>query len=155
MTVRIICVGNRFVPQDAAGPAVYSLLRAGELPAGVELIDGGIAGLDLLRWVEGARRVVFVDALCEPPGREVGAGVVLLTCEEVAARAGMEPGGAYGHAAGLSALLRLIPAVCSPPPEVLVVGVRAKYGEAAPPAALDLAAARALAACGPACEVAP
>ena len=135
MTVRVICVGNRYVEADAAGPAVHDLLRSRCLPEGVELIDGGIAGLDLLRWIEGARRVVFVDAVS---GLEATDGVTVLRGAEVASLAeGADA--ACGHAAGIPALLRLAPLVCDPPlPEVLLVGVEAGAG----PAALARAAER-------------
>jgi len=139
MMVRVICVGNRYVAADAAGPAVHDLLRARGLPEGVELIDGGIAGLDLLRWLEGAQRVVFVDSVS---GLETQQGVTVLQGEEVAAMAG----GAQGHAAGIPELLRLAPAVCEPPlPEVLLVGVEAGAG----PRALDRAAERVLTCAAP------
>ena len=46
--VRIICVGNRLVAADAAGPQVHDRLAGRPLPPGVELVDGGLQGLDLL-----------------------------------------------------------------------------------------------------------
>jgi Ni,Fe-hydrogenase maturation factor len=41
VTKRIICIGNRHVAGDAAGPQVYERLRERALPPGVELVDGG------------------------------------------------------------------------------------------------------------------
>lgn len=113
---RIICVGNRQVPGDDLGPNVHDLLAGGPLPRDVELIDGGLQGLNLLSVVEGAGRAVFVDALegfCEP-------GTVLtLTRHQVAAVAG----GPWGHHAGLPYLFHILPQVCDGTvPEVLLVG---------------------------------
>ncbi len=115
---RIICVGNRFHAQDAAGPAVYDRLASHSIPDDVEVIDGGLAGLDLLRFVEDAERVVFVDAVIGLSGT---VGVVILdradACRYAAAAA-------YGHAAGLTYLLQALPHVCEGAiPEVHLVGI--------------------------------
>ena len=45
---RIICVGNRHSAADAAGPLVYERLARMERPLDIEVIDGALAGLDLL-----------------------------------------------------------------------------------------------------------
>ncbi len=114
---RIVCVGNRLRPDDAAGPSVFDQLSVTNLPADVEVVEGGLAGLDLLRVVEGSDRVVFVDQVS---GAVAERGVAVLKAEDVAACAPA----AYDHAAGLPYLLRVLPAVCAGPvPEVLVVGV--------------------------------
>ena len=113
---RIICVGNRLVGSDEIGPRVCDYLARRGMPGTVSLIDGGLMGLDLLRFVEGARRVVFVDALpgFAPPGRPV-----VLDCSKAL---GEQPTG-YGHDGGLACLLRMLPAVCeSGQPEVFLVG---------------------------------
>ena len=58
---RIICIGNCYTPDDAAGPKVYDRLLQCALPNDIEVIDGGLAGLNLLRFIDNAERVVFVD----------------------------------------------------------------------------------------------
>jgi hydrogenase maturation protease len=114
---RIICIGNRYVPSDAAGFRVYQQLRDRALPPDVELVDGGLAGLDLLRWVEHVERVVFVDSLDDP---ETNAPIVVLSAGQVATLAS----GRFEHAAGLPYLLRVLPEVCDGPlPEIWLVGV--------------------------------
>ena len=111
----IICLGNRYVAGDDVGCRVFDRLSSGELPEEMELVDGGLCGLDLLRLVEGRRRVVFVDALA---GLADAGSVVVLSREQVAAYAG-----GYGHGAGLPYLLRLLPQVCATPlPEIALVG---------------------------------
>ena len=116
MTSRIICVGNQYVPGDDTGPRVYHCLAQMRLPERVEVIDGGLAGLNLLRFVEGAERVVFVDSVVGfgPPGE-----VVVLSGEEIV------PGGntGYGHNSGVAYLLQVLPSVCEgPSPELMMVG---------------------------------
>ncbi len=112
----IICVGNRFVDSDSIGPRVYDSLARREIPEDVSLIDGGLMGLDLLRFVEGARCVIFVDALngFAPPGRPV----VLDHRRALEGWPAM-----YGHDGGLEYLLRMLPALCGNGlPEIALVG---------------------------------
>lgn len=112
----IICLGNRYAAGDDIGLRVYDRLAGATLPEGMEVIDGGLLGLDLLQLMEGRRRVVFVDAVAGVT--DIGS-IVTLSQEQVAAYAG-----AYGHGAGLPYLLRMLPEVCEPPlPEITLVGV--------------------------------
>jgi hydrogenase maturation protease len=119
---RIICVGNRHVPGDDLGPRVHDLLAASPLPAGIELVDGGLRGLDLVRSIDGAGRAIFVDAVegFAQPGE-----VVLLGREEVAALSE----GRWGHDAGLPYLFHLLPRICDGEmPEVMVLGAEEPAG---------------------------
>ncbi len=123
---------------DNAGPRVHDHLVRRRLPAGLEVVDGGLAGLNLLRLAEGARRLVFVDQVrgFAPPD-----AVVVLTRE--AALAGGGAAG-FGHGGGLGYLLAALPAACEGPlPAVRVVGLEAPCTGAAVAraAALALAAA--------------
>ena len=60
---RIICIGNRFVEEDAAGLAVYDRLLEMDLPSSIQVIEGGLAGLNLLAHLEHGGRIVFVDTV--------------------------------------------------------------------------------------------
>ncbi len=114
---RIICVGNRHSAADAAGPLVYERLARMERPLDIEVIDGALAGLDLLRFVEQAERVVFVDAVRAGGSR---GRVVVLTADEAAENAPE----IYDHSAGLAYLLRALRCVSEGPlPEIWVVGI--------------------------------
>lgn len=116
MAARIICVGNRHVRSDDFGPRVYDCLTAQAVPAAVDIVDGGLGGLDLLRFLDDGRSVVFVDAVA---GFATPGGLVLLGGAEVARQCT----GGFDHAAGLPYLLRVMPAVLdSPPPAVKVIG---------------------------------
>ena len=122
----IICIGNRFVPADAAGPAVFDRLQEMQpLPAGIEIIDGGMAGLNLLPLLERGGRVVFVDAVrgFAGPGE-----VVMLERREIVSGAGC---GHFDHNAGLASVLTVLPRVCDGdlPEEIMLVGLE---GECTP-----------------------
>lgn len=129
-TKRIICVGNRYVSEDAAGPKVYERLLQGVLPLDVEVIDGGLAGLNLLRFVEGAERVVFVDSISgfirPNENKENENEIVVLEAADVASVAGNR----YEHSAGLAYLLRVLPDVCEGIiPHILLVGIEGQLDE--------------------------
>jgi hydrogenase maturation protease len=133
---RIVCVGSRLVAEDAAGPAVYDLLSARPLPKGVEVIDGGLGGLSLLRMADGAEGLVFVDAVS---GFGAPGEVLLLPAQDVAAEATPD-----GHAGGLPFLLALLPRVSDMSPgEVAVVGLEAPWDDDGLARAASLAVATA------------
>jgi hydrogenase maturation protease len=115
-TQAIICIGNRLIERDALGGRVFDALAdLPALPADTDLIDGGLKGLDLLGYVDGRCRVIFVDALDEASFEP---GVRVLTREAVAAFST-----SYGHDAGLPYLLSLLPKLCQQSlPEILLVG---------------------------------
>ncbi|MFC1679429.1 hydrogenase maturation protease [Elusimicrobiota bacterium] len=128
---RIICVGNRHASEDDTGPRVHDLLSAGPLPEGVELVDGGLAGLDLLRWIEGADRVVFVDRVKDlgRPGE-----LIVLDADGLARLEAPD----YGHADGLAYLVKAATAVCGDrTPELALVGVEGEADERTLRAAAD------------------
>ncbi|MFC1975804.1 hydrogenase maturation protease [Chloroflexota bacterium] len=122
---RIICIGNPYIPEDTAGPKVYKRLLQYTLPNDVEIIDGGLAGLDLLRFVEGAERVVFVDRVSgfgQPNSgkQDANCEIVVLDAANIASVAANR----YDHAAGLAYLLHVLPEVCeNPVPPTVLVGI--------------------------------
>ncbi len=114
---RIICIGNCYTPEDAAGPKVYDRLLQHTLPHDIEVIDGGLAGLNLLRFMDGAERVVFVDNVS---GFGQPNEIIVLEAEDVATLAGNE----YDHSSGLTYLFRVLPEVCDGAvPQILLVGI--------------------------------
>jgi len=114
---RIICIGNRYVDEDSAGPRVFDELRRRRLPEGVELVDGGLAGLDLLRWVEGCERVVFVDTVS---GFGAPGDVLLIDAPDQA----FEQPAHLDHDAGFEYLLAMAPLVVDGPAfEMVMVGL--------------------------------
>lgn len=116
MAARILCIGNRFVREDDFGPRVYDTLADMERPAAVEIVDGGLAGIDLLRFLEDGRPIIFVDAVSgfAPIGE-----ITVIDGDEIT----RQDTGPFGHEAGLPFLLRLLPAVVdNPPPRIRLVG---------------------------------
>jgi len=128
---RIVCVGNRLWAEDGAGPAVHDELRARRLDD-VELVDGGVAGLGLLRWLEGDGRVILVDGV---EGFGQPGDVLVLSAGDVAALSSGVP----DHGAGLPYLLATAPLVCEPPAQVMVVGLESPFSAGGVTRAADLA----------------
>ncbi len=117
MISRVICVGNRYAQEDSAGPLALEALAGMEIPPGVEVIEGGLAGIDLLPMVESADRVVFVDSV---KGFTDEGGQVVM--DALAAAGGVDA--AYGHGGGLAYLLKVLPRVVDGPlPELVLVGL--------------------------------
>jgi hydrogenase maturation protease len=122
---RIVCVGNRLVAGDTAGPRVHDLLVATDLPPGIELRDGGLRGLDLVSWIEGTERTVIVDATRGhgDPGE--------VTVLDPARAAACSPD-RMDHGAGVAYALAALEALSAESaPDVVVVGIEEPAGDAA------------------------
>jgi hydrogenase maturation protease len=113
---RIICIGNRFIQGDDFGPRVYSQLRERAFPDFVQVIDGGIMGLNLLRVFDECERLVFVDSLTggDSTGEvQVFEGAALWSDET-----------SYSHTSGLGYLLQADLAIRGHSlPQIFLVGV--------------------------------
>ncbi len=59
----IIGVGNLILKDEGVGVHAVRELEKIELPFGVELIDGGVATMDLLSVIQEAERIIVIDAL--------------------------------------------------------------------------------------------
>ncbi len=126
---KIICVGNRFIKSDAAGPMVYDCLKGKKIPDGVDVIDGGLAGLNLLCFVEGSKRVIFVDSVedIDMPDAVVTDKIFVFAACEMAEHLYAK---SYDHSAGLSYLLRVLPEILKDEmPETLLVGINGEYDD--------------------------
>jgi hydrogenase maturation protease len=135
--VRIICIGNRYCEADGAGPRVYDCLREKPLPAGVEVIDGGLAGLNLLALVEASACVVFVDQV-EGYGRDGD----IMVLDAVAFRDSASD--RYGHGGGVAYLLRILSTMEETDlPATTVVGIEGRADAAGIERAAQLALAAA------------
>lgn len=67
----VLGLGNPLMGDDGFGLAVLARLQGDwELPASVELVDGGTWGMNLLPLIEDAEEVIFIDAIRTgaPPG---------------------------------------------------------------------------------------
>lgn len=119
---QIICIGNRLVEDDAAGLAVYDRLKSRTLPDNIKIVEGGLAGLNLLPLLETGGRVVFVDAV----SGFTSEGNIVILDQQVLLKETSNP--AYGHGAGLPYLLTILPHVCEGklPEEITLVGLEGR-----------------------------
>ncbi len=62
LPVLVVGCGNLLRGDDAVGPTLVRHLWDRGLPDGVEIVDGGTAGMDVAFKMRGRRRVVIVDA---------------------------------------------------------------------------------------------
>lgn len=113
--VLVAGIGNVFLGDDGFGVALSRRLAAGELPAGVEVVDFGIRGMNLAYALgEGHDAAILIDA--SPRGEAPGTVYVIepdLSGEEVALDThGMDP----------VRVLRLAAELGELPPRILVVG---------------------------------
>lgn len=64
MAVLVLGIGNAVMSDDAFGVRVVAELeKQFVFPAGVEIVDGGTLGLDLLPRFEGVEKLLIIDAL--------------------------------------------------------------------------------------------
>ncbi|MDD4940759.1 MAG: HyaD/HybD family hydrogenase maturation endopeptidase [Candidatus Omnitrophica bacterium] len=60
---RIIGCGNLLFRDEGIGVHLIRYLQDKNVPADVELVDGATGGFDLLSFIEGASKVIIVDAV--------------------------------------------------------------------------------------------
>lgn len=117
----ILALGNPLRGDDGAGAAVLDALRGVDLPPGVELLDGGTAGLETVLLMQDRRRAIIIDAA--EMGREPGAWA-RFTPDQVALAAGNMAEMGTLHMAGLAEALTLGAALGVLPAEIVIFGVQ-------------------------------
>lgn len=130
---RIICIGNPLLSADAAGMRVLDALRSMKLDSEIELVEGGLGGLDLLPWFEGCCRVVLVDRVVgfAPPDT-----VLQFELANLLSHCRHE----YSHAGGLLYLLNSLPYLgLDPMPAVYFIGIEGSGSAYAVQRAAELA----------------
>ncbi|MBV8084360.1 MAG: HyaD/HybD family hydrogenase maturation endopeptidase [Chloroflexi bacterium] len=120
MTQRIVVLGlgNVIMSDEGAGVrAIQRLMKDPRLPAGVQLVDGGTMGLELLSVAYDADLLVLVDAvdLDLPPG-----AIVYLRGRELD---GMATGGSV-HQLGVADLLAALRMAGREPAAVELLGIQ-------------------------------
>jgi hydrogenase maturation protease len=116
----IIGVGNLLMGDEGLGVHVVEELNKRELPPGVEVIDGGTGGIVLLNLMEGADKVIIVDAVLggKEPGEIYVLGVDRLVKGVVKFFS--------LHEMDLLSTLRIGKELGKLPPELVLVGVEPK-----------------------------
>jgi hydrogenase maturation protease len=117
----IIGVGNLLLKDEGVGIHVAQELQRKDLPAGVEVYDGGVAGIGLLDFFRDASKLLLIDAaeMNLKPGT-----VVRFTPENVKDLGG---GGKFStHDVGLLEVLELAKALGHCPEDVVIIGIQPK-----------------------------
>ncbi len=116
----VLALGNPDRGDDGVGQAVLlDLAERGQLPANVEVLDGGLAGLETCLYLQGRRRALIIDAadMGLSPGewRSIEVTQPMLAGE-------LRPG--VVHSAGLKEALQLAAALDGLPERVTLFGVQ-------------------------------
>ncbi len=61
--IRIVCCGNPYRGDDGAGYGICKMLKKEKFPDHIEIIDGGIQGLNLLPVLDGCDTLILVDSV--------------------------------------------------------------------------------------------
>lgn len=115
----ILGVGNLLLTDDGVGiHAIQKLQAEYSLPGGVQVVDGGTCGLDLLQFLEGVDHLIIIDAarLGKSPG-----SIVRLEGDQVPAYLALKTS---PHEIGLPELLFTARLTDIYPQRVVVFGVQ-------------------------------
>jgi len=117
----VIGVGNLLLKDEGVGVHVARELKKNDLPSGIEVFDGGVAGIGLLDYLREASKVLLIDAadMNLKPG-----AVVRFTPEDVREE---KIGPRFSsHDIGLLEILQLAKALEQGPQEVVIIGIQPK-----------------------------
>ena len=115
----ILGLGNPLRGDDGVGPAVIEWLNQQDLPDGVEAIDGGTSGLNIVSILMGRERAIIVDAanVGQVPGRWVRFAPDVAQLKDNDATLSL-------HSAGLGEALALGAALDVLPRTIIIYGVQ-------------------------------
>ena len=114
--VLVLGVGNLLRGDEGIGIHVVETMASMELPAGVEVLDGGTAGLDLVDDISGRELVVIVDAI--QSDQPSGSIVRLRGSQSLLDHAGMSM-----HDAGVASALAACKFTGDVPTKVVMIGI--------------------------------
>lgn len=118
MDILVLGVGNLLLSDEGVGVRALEVIeKRYEIPEGVELLDGGTSGMELLGYIQGRDALIIIDAVTcdEPPG-----SIVRMEGDQVPAlfRKKISP-----HQLGLSDLLAAARLTDSLPKTVVLFGI--------------------------------
>lgn len=118
--VLVLGIGNELARDDGVGVIAARVLQQERLPDGVEVVEGGAGGFDLVFELEGRRRAIIIDAadMGAPPGTVRGFALDDVETELVTLHASL-------HQVGLPDVLEIARLV-GPLPDVWIIGVQPK-----------------------------
>jgi hydrogenase maturation protease len=118
-SVAVLGMGNLIYSDDGAGlRALWTLEKDPRLPAGVDLVDGSLAGLPVVSLVGNAERLLILDAVYV--GAEPGT-VVRLGDDDLRGILG----GADVHQLGVPDLISALRLMGKMPREMVLLGIQA------------------------------
>ncbi len=114
----VVGVGNTILSDDGLGVHAARLLQSDpRVPAGVEILDGGTLGLELVPYVSDASRILFLDAV--DSGSSPGT-YVRMTGGELLGLSG----GFSVHQLGIADLIAVLALASTKPQDIVVLGVQ-------------------------------
>ena len=116
----VLGIGNILLSDEGVGVRVIEAMAGLDVPPGVELVDGGTSGADLVDLIADRRKLIVVDAM--DAGAEPGT-VFRLGPDDLAPDEG-EP--ISLHQLGLVESLLIARCLKCPPQEVVIFGVQPK-----------------------------
>lgn len=115
----ILTLGNPLRGDDGIGAAIFARLKKECLPASVDLVDGGIAGLETVLLLQGYQRAIIIDAA--DMGLKPGSWRSFTLDEVVLGQADIE---GTLHSVGLAEALTLGAALNMLPEEIVIYGIQ-------------------------------
>jgi len=115
--ILVLGIGNTMLKDEGIGVRVAEKMMEMSLPPEVEVMDGGIKGLDLLYYIEGRKKVIVVDAVKAgaPPGT-----LFRFTDNDIAAKKGVMRS---AHGIDFSDVIAVARFTGTKPDEVIFLGV--------------------------------
>jgi hydrogenase maturation protease len=115
--ILILGIGNILLKDEGVGVRVAETMMKMELPPDVEVMEGGVKGLDLIDYIEGRDKVVVVDAVKtgSPPGT-----LFRFTDKDLAAKKGIMRS---AHGIDFSDVVAVSGFLGSKPEEIIFLGV--------------------------------
>ncbi len=118
--IMVVGVGNSIQMDDGVGIHVLRELEKHDLPEEVELFDGGTLGIDLMPYLEGREKLIFIDSV----KAEMAPGTIFkfqpddLTYDDAPKTS--------VHQIGLIESLQMISLIGKSPDKVIIFGIQPK-----------------------------
>ena len=121
--VLILGIGNILLRDEGVGVRTIEAMAGLDLPEGVETLDGGTSGADLVYEVAGRRKLIVIDAT---DAQAAPGAVFRLTLDDLLAES---RGSISLHELGLTETLTIARQLGCPPREVVIFAVQPKVVE--------------------------
>lgn len=118
--IMVVGVGNSIQMDDGVGIHVLNELKNYDLPEEVELFDGGTLGIDLMPYIEGREKLIFIDSVKagQKPGTILRFQPDDLTYDDAPKTS--------VHQIGLIESLQMISLIGKAPDRVVIYGIQPK-----------------------------